>query len=167
MLNLDFTFGLDGISILFFCLSNFLVFLCIIFILNAELLKEFLISLTFINLLLLLIFSALDLFIFYVFFEAVLIPMSLLIGLWGSRERKIRAFYLFFFYTLVGSLLMLLGILYIHIKTGTSSFEYLLTWNFTLEEQCWLWLSFLISFIQSSYNKKHCTWDKTMTYTLQ
>ena len=85
LLNLDFTFGLDGISILFFCLSNFLVFLCIIFILNAELLKEFLISLTFINLLLLLIFSALDLFIFYVFFEAVLIPMSLLIGLWGSR----------------------------------------------------------------------------------
>ena len=146
LLNLDFTFGLDGISILFFCLSNFLVFLCIIFILNAELLKEFLISLTFINLLLLLIFSALDLFIFYVFFEAVLIPMSLLIGLWGSRERKVRAFYLFFFYTLVGSLLMLLGILYIHIKTGTSSLEYLLTWNFTLEEQCWLWLSFFISF---------------------
>ena len=146
LLNLDFTFGLDGISILFFSLSSFLIFLCIIFILNAELLKEFLISLTLINLLLLLIFSALDLLIFYVFFEAVLIPMSLLIGLWGSRERKVRAFYLFFFYTLVGSLLMLLGILYIHIKTGSSSLEYLLTWNFTLEEQCWLWLSFFISF---------------------
>jgi proton-translocating NADH-quinone oxidoreductase chain M len=72
--------------------------------------------------------------------------MSLLIGLWGSRERKVRAFYLFFFYTLVGSLFMLLGILYIFVKTGSSNLEYLLTWSFTLEEQCWLWLSFFMSF---------------------
>lgn len=146
LLNLDFTFGLDGISILFFSLSSFLIFLCVIFILDAQHLKELLISLTFMNLFLLLIFSALDLLLFYVFFEAILIPMSLLIGFWGSRERKIRAFYLFFFYTLVGSLLMLLGILYIQIKTGTSSLEYLSNWNFTLQEQCWLWLSFFFSF---------------------
>lgn len=146
ILNLDFTFGLDGISILFFSLSSLLIFLCVIFILDAEYLKELLVSLTLINLLLLLIFSSLDLLLFYVFFEVVLIPMSLLIGFWGSRERKIRAFYLFFFYTLVGSLLMLLGILYIHIKTGTSSLEYLSNWNFTLQEQCWLWVSFFVSF---------------------
>ena len=144
--NVDFSFGLDGISVLFFFLSSFLVFLCVVFILNTELLKESLIFLTLINLCLLLIFSALDLLIFYVFFEAVLIPMSLLIGLWGSRERKVRAFYLFFFYTLVGSLFMLLGILYIFTKTGTSNLEYLLTWNFTRQEQYWLWLSFFISF---------------------
>ena len=144
--NIDFSFGLDGISVLFFFLSSFLIFLCVIFILKTELLKESLIFLTLINLCLLLIFSALDLLIFYVFFEAVLVPMSLLIGLWGSRERKIRAFYLFFFYTLVGSLFMLLGILYVFTKTGTSNLEYLLTWSFTAEEQYWLWLSFFISF---------------------
>jgi proton-translocating NADH-quinone oxidoreductase chain M len=95
---------------------------------------------------LVLIFSTLDLVVFYVFFEGVLIPMSFLIGIWGSRERKIRAFYLFFFYTLVGSLFMLLGILYICIKTGSSSLEILFVWNFTKEEQQFLWLSFFLSF---------------------
>ena len=146
LLNIDFSFGLDGISVLFFFLSNFLIFLCVVFVLSAELLKEYMIFLSLINICLLLIFSSLDLIIFYVFFEAVLIPMSLLIGLWGSRERKVRAFYLLFFYTLVGSLLMLLGILYLLTKTGTSSLEYLLSWNFTFNEQCWLWLAFFVSF---------------------
>lgn len=145
-LNVDFSFGLDGISVLFFFLSSFLIFLSVIFVLETDLLKESLIFLFLINLFLLLIFSSLDLLIFYVFFEAVLVPMSLLIGLWGSRERKVRAFYLFFFYTLVGSLFMLLGILYIFVKTGSSNLEYLLTWSFTSEEQCWLWLSFFMSF---------------------
>jgi proton-translocating NADH-quinone oxidoreductase chain M len=145
-LNVDFSFGLDGISVLFFFLSSFLIFLSVIFVLETDLLKESLIFLSLINLFLLLIFSSLDLLVFYVFFEAVLVPMSLLIGLWGSRERKVRAFYLFFFYTLVGSLFMLLGILYIFVKTGSSNLEYLLTWSFTLEEQCWLWLSFFMSF---------------------
>jgi proton-translocating NADH-quinone oxidoreductase chain M len=145
-LNLDFTFGLDGVSIFFFLLSSFLIFSCVLFVWNTELLKEYLIALLLTNLFLLFVFSALDLLVFYIFFEAILIPMYLLIGLWGSRERKIRAVYLFFFYTLVGSLLMLLGLLYIYSTTGTFSLEYLLTWNFTFEEQCWLWLSFFISF---------------------
>jgi len=72
--------------------------------------------------------------------------MYLMIGLWGSRERKVRAVYLFFFYTLVGSLLMLVGLLYIYSQTGTLKLEYLLTYNFTFEEQCWLWLAFFVSF---------------------
>lgn len=146
LVNVDFSFGLDGVSVLFFFLSSLLIFLCVVFILETELLKESLIFLLLISACLLLIFSALDLLVFYIFFEAVLIPMSLLIGIWGSRERKVRAFYLFFFYTLVGSLFMLLGILYMLAKTGSSSLEYLLTWSFTIEEQCWLWLSFFISF---------------------
>lgn len=146
LLNIDFSFGMDGISILFFFLSSLLIFLCVISVLNTDLLKESIIFLSLINACLLLIFSSLDLIIFYVFFEAVLIPMSLLIGVWGSRERKVRAFYLLFFYTLVGSLFMLLGIIYLLIKTGTSSIEYLLSWNFTFNEQCWLWLAFFISF---------------------
>ena len=72
--------------------------------------------------------------------------MYLLIGLYGSRERKIRALYLFFFYTLFTSLLMLIGLIYIYSLTGSLDIEYILTWKFTFEEQCWLWLSFFFSF---------------------
>jgi hypothetical protein len=117
-----------------------------LFIWNESLLKEYAIVLTFLNLLLLLVFSVLDVLFFYIFFEAILIPMYLMIGLWGSRERKVRAVYLFFFYTLIGSLCMLLGLLYIYNLTGTLNFEYLLTYKFTFEQQYWLWLAFFLSF---------------------
>ena len=146
LLNLSFSFGLDGISIYFFVLSSFLIFLCTAFVWKSRLLKEYYISLNLISFLLLIIFSCLDLLAFYVFFEAILIPMYLLIGLWGSRERKIRAVYLFFFYTLVGSLLMLIGILYIYSKFGTFNLELLFAYSLTFEEQCWLWLAFFFSF---------------------
>jgi proton-translocating NADH-quinone oxidoreductase chain M len=146
ILNFAFSFGLDGVSIFFFVLSSFLIFLCILFVWESELLKEYIIALLLIDLLLLLVFSALDLLLFYVFFESILIPMYLMIGVWGSRERKIRAVYLFFFYTLFGSLLMLIGLLYIYSVAGTLNMEYLLTYNFTFEEQCWLWLAFFVSF---------------------
>jgi len=145
-LNLAFSFGLDGISIYFFLLTSFLFFLCILFVWNEILLKEYLICLLLIELLLLLVFSVLDLLLFYVFFEAILIPMFLLIGIWGSRERKLRAVYLLFFYTLVGSVLMLLGILYIYSIHGSLNLEYLLTCTFTFNEQYWLWLAFFLSF---------------------
>jgi NADH-quinone oxidoreductase subunit M len=145
--NLIFSFGFDGISILFFWLTSLLIFLCILFIWEDFYLKEYLINLLIIELLLLLVFSVLDLFLFYIFFEAILIPMYLIIGIWGSRERKVRAVYLLFFYTLFGSLLMLIGILYIYFVTGTSNLEYLLSYNlFTFEEQIWLWLAFFFSF---------------------
>ena len=146
ILNFAFTFGLDGISIFFFVLSSFLIFLCILFLWETNLLKEYIIALLLIDLFLLLVFSALDVLIFYICFEAILIPMYLIIGVWGSRERKIRAVYLFFFYTLFGSLLMLLGLMYIYSVCGTLNFEYLLSYNFTFNEQCWLWLAFFLSF---------------------
>ena len=147
LLNLTFSFGFDGISILFFWLTSLLIFLCVLFVWNDFYLKEYLINLLIIELLLLLVFSVLDLFLFYIFFEAILIPMYLIIGIWGSRERKIRAIYLLFFYTLFGSLLMLIGILYIYFTVGTSNLEYLLSYNlFSFEEQIWLWLAFFISF---------------------
>ena len=88
----------------------------------------------------------LDVFLFYIFFEAILIPMFILVGIWGSRERKIRAVYLLFFYTLFGSLLMLVGLLYMYTVAGTLNLEYLLAYKFTMEEQCWLWLAFFLSF---------------------
>jgi len=146
LMNLNFSFGLDGISIFFFVLTSFLIFLCILFIWNERFLKEYALNLLLIELLLLLVFSVLDVFLFYIFFEAILIPMFIMIGIWGSRERKIRAVYLLFFYTLFGSLLMLIGLLYIYSIAGTLNLEFLLTWNFTFEEQCWLWLAFFISF---------------------
>jgi proton-translocating NADH-quinone oxidoreductase chain M len=147
MLSLYFCFGFDGISILFFWLSSLLIFLCILFIWDDFYLREYLLNLLITELLLLLVFSVLDLFLFYIFFEAILIPMYLIIGLWGSRQRKIRAVYLLFFYTLFGSLLMLVGILYIYGITGSSNLEFLLGYNqFTFNEQIWLWLAFFFSF---------------------
>lgn len=145
-LNLSYSFGVDGISIFFFFLSSFLIFLCILFVWEEKLLKEYLLILLVLNLLLLLVFSVLDLFLFYIFFEAILIPMYLMIGTLGSRERKIRAAYLFFFYTLFGSLLMLIAIIYIYNLVGTLNLEYLFNWTFTFNEQYWLWIAFFLSF---------------------
>jgi proton-translocating NADH-quinone oxidoreductase chain M len=113
---------------------------------EEKLLKEYLLILLVLNLLLLLVFSVLDLFLFYIFFEAILIPMYLMIGTLGSRERKIRAAYLFFFYTLFGSLLMLIAIIYIYNLVGTLNLEYLFNWTFTFNEQYWLWIAFFLSF---------------------
>jgi len=76
----------------------------------------------------------------------VLIPMYLIVGIWGSRERKIRAAYFFFLYTLLGSVLMLLSILYIYYQIGTTDYEILLTFIFSKTEQKFLWLSFFGSF---------------------
>lgn len=145
-LNVYLSIGLDGISIFFFVLSSFLVFLCILFIWEEPLFRVYAINLLIIDLFLLLVFSVLDVLLFYIFFEAILIPMFLIIGIWGSRERKIRAVYLFFFYTLAGSLCMLAGLLYIYSIAGTLSFESLSSFNFKTVEQRWLWLSFFLSF---------------------
>lgn len=146
-LNINLSLGLDGISIFFFILSAFLIFLCVLFLWEeTESIKEYMIAFVFLDLLLLLVFSVLDIILFYIFFEAILIPMYLIIGVWGSRERKVRAVYLFFFYTLIGSLCMLVGLLYIYATVGNLNFEYLLSYPFTFEEQYWLWLAFFLSF---------------------
>jgi NADH-quinone oxidoreductase subunit M len=145
-INLNLTFGLDGISLLFFVLTSFLIFLCSFFIQNEKLLKEYLFCLFLIHFLLLIIFSVLDLFYFYIFFEALLIPMFLLIGIWGSRERKVRASYLLFFYTVLGSFLMLLSIIYIYITVGTFDFASLFNFKFPFKIQLFLWISFFIAF---------------------
>jgi proton-translocating NADH-quinone oxidoreductase chain M len=94
---------------------------------------------------LIVVFCAMDLLLFYIFFESVLIPMFLIIGIWGSRERKIRAAYMFFLYTLIGSVLMLLGILYIYYTVGTTDYEVLLQFEFSELEQKVLFLAFFAS----------------------
>jgi proton-translocating NADH-quinone oxidoreductase chain M len=145
-LNVYFLIGLDGISMYFFLLSSLLIFLCVLFVWDELLIKEYMIILLLLDLLLLFVFSTLDLLFFYISFEAILIPMYIMIGLWGSRERKIRAVYLFFFYTLLGSLSMLLALLYIYSKVGTLNYEYLYFLSFSFQEQKWLWLAFFLSF---------------------
>ncbi|KAI2504797.1 NADH-ubiquinone oxidoreductase chain 4 (mitochondrion) [Fragilaria crotonensis] len=109
-------------------------------------LKEYLISFLVMEFFLIGVFCVLDLLMFYIFFESVLIPMFLIIGVWGSRERKIRAAYFFFLYTLTGSILMLLSILYIYLQSGTTDYEILLTFTFSLFEQQLLWFTFFLSF---------------------
>ena len=145
-LNLSISVGLDGISIFFFVLSSFLIFLCIFFIWQEPFFRIYSLNLFIINLFLLFVFSVLNILFFYIFFEAILIPMFIIIGIWGSRERKIRAVYLFFFYTLVGSLCMLLGLLYIGIMVGSLNLEELVKYTFSELEQRWLWLAFFFSF---------------------
>ena len=113
---------------------------------NEKFLKEYMIVLLSINFLLLLIFSTIDLLFFYIFFEAVLIPMYLMIGFWGSRQRKIRAVYLFFFYTLIGSLCMLTALMYIYSVVGSLNYEYVYFYSFSLQEEYWLWIAFFLSF---------------------
>lgn len=146
-LNIYFYLALDGLSIPFLVLTTFLIFLSVLFIWNESNFKYYTILILIVELFLILIFSVLDIFIFYIFYEAILIPVFLMIGIWGSRERKIRAFYLFFFYTLIGSFFMLLAILYIYNKVGTLNVENVYYYkNFSFIEECYLWLAFSLSF---------------------
>ena len=108
--------------------------------------KEYALNLLLIELLLLLVFSVLDVFLFYIFFEAILIPMFVLVGIWGSRERKIRAVYLLFFYTLFGSFLMFVGLLYMYTLAGTLNLGNIFAYKFSMGEQCWFWFAFFFSF---------------------
>jgi proton-translocating NADH-quinone oxidoreductase chain M len=146
--NLNFSLGIDGISLFFLLLTTLLIPICLLASWDnvKSHVKEYLIAFLFMEALLILVFSVKDLLLFYIFFESILIPMFVIIGIWGSRERKIRASYLFFLYTLFGSVLMLLSILYVYFVAGTTDFEALLSHEFSLTEQKFLWLAFFESF---------------------
>lgn len=145
--NIKLLFGLDSLAVLFIFLTNFLVFLCVIFLYSYNVNKKnFLINLLALQLCLFFIFSSLDIFVFYVFFEVLVIPMYFIIGFWGSRERKIRAGYLLLYYTVASSVLLLVSLFYIYNLVGTFNFEYLLNYNFTFEDQLLLWVAFFLSF---------------------
>ena len=145
--NYNVVFGIDGLSLFFILLTTLLIFLCILGSWNNInfSIKEYFLCFLALDILLILVFSVRDVFLFYIFFESVLIPMFLVIGVWGSRERKIRAVYLFFFYTLIGSLFMLLAILYLYNKAGTTNYDVLLSLDLSQVEQNWLFLAFFLS----------------------
>lgn len=146
--NIEIYFGIDGISLFFIILTTFLIPLCILISRNSVkvYVKEYMMCFLLLELLLILVFSVLDLVLFYIFFESILIPMFIIIGIWGSRERKIGAAYQFFLYTLIGSLFFLLAILIIYFETGTTDVQILLTTQFPFYHQILLWLAFFASF---------------------
>lgn len=148
LLNINFILGIDGIGLLFVILTTLIFPICILSSwknINKNF-KEYMILLLLMESLLIIVFTVLDLLLFYVFFESILIPMFLMIGIWGSRRRKIRASYLLFFYTLFGSVLMLVAIMSIYVQTGTTDYQTLLLYDFNENKQKFLWLAFFLSF---------------------
>ena len=145
--NLKFAVGIDGISLPFVILSTFLIPLCIYFMWNTEKkkMKLYLSSFLLIETFLIGAFSAIDLFSFYIFFESILIPMYLIVGVWGG-SRRIYSAYKFFLYTLLGSVLMLIAIIFLYQEFGTTEIPKILNFNLPFYIQIWLWLAFFSSF---------------------
>ena len=145
---IKFKLGIDGISILFIVLTTFIIPICIISCINSikKRMNEFLISILILETFMIGVFCSLDLVIFYLFFEAGLIPMFLIIGIWGGSKRVYSAFK-FFLYTLLGSVLMLVAIITIYWSTGTTDIvEIINEIKIPSELQYVLWLAFFSSF---------------------
>ncbi|MCH8238618.1 MAG: NADH-quinone oxidoreductase subunit M [Proteobacteria bacterium] len=145
--SISYHLGVDGISMLFVILTTFLMPICVLASwksVNSRV-KEFMIAFLVLETLMIGVFCALDLVVFYLFFEGGLIPMFLIIGIWGG-ERRVYASFKFFLYTLLGSVLMLLAIMAMYWEAGTTDISLLLDYNFPASMQTWLWLAFFASF---------------------
>lgn len=139
--------GVDGIAMLLIVLSVFLMPICILASWESiqKRVPEYMAAFLLMETLMIGVFASLDLFLFYLFFEGGLIPMYLIIGIWGGA-RRIYASYKFFLYTLLGSVLMLLAMLYMVTVAGTTDIPTLLAYDFAPDVQTWLWLAFFASF---------------------
>jgi NADH-quinone oxidoreductase subunit M len=145
--SIKYKMGVDGISVLFVVLTALLMPLCILASWQSieDRVKEYMIAFLVLETLMLGVFCALDLILFYLFFEGGLIPMFLIIGIWGGK-RRVYASFKFFLYTLLGSLLMLLAMMAMYWQAGTTDIASLLNHKFPPEMQTWLWLAFFASF---------------------
>lgn len=145
--DINYYLGVDGISVLFVLLTVFLMPIVILASWESigKRVKEYMIAFLVLEALMIGVFTALDIFLFYVFFEGGLIPMYLLIGVWGGMNR-IYASFKFFLYTLLGSVLMLVAVLYMYIESGTTDIPRLMMYDFDVDVQSWLWLAFFASF---------------------
>ncbi len=144
---INYKVGVDGISILFIILTTFITPLCIISV-NSTIknrLKDFLVAILFMETMMIGVFCSLDLVIFYLFFEAGLIPMFLIIGIWGG-DRRVYSAFKFFLYTLLGSVLMLVAIISIYWISGTTDVIELYQIGIDAKYQNLLWLAFFSSF---------------------
>ncbi|MEE4208270.1 MAG: NADH-quinone oxidoreductase subunit M, partial [Parvularcula sp.] len=150
--------GVDGISVLFVLLTAFIMPICVLASWTAidRRVSDYMVAFLVLETTIMGVFTALDLVLFYVYFEASLIPMFLIIGIWGSpgtREifgrtvsNRVYAAFKFFLYTLFGSLLMLIALIYIFLSVGTTDIPTLLQFDFPAGVQTWLWLAFFASF---------------------
>jgi len=145
--NINYHLGVDGISMLFVLLTTLLTPICVLASWESikDRVKEYMISFLILETMMIGMFSALDMVIFYIFFEAVLIPMFLIIGVWGG-PRRVYASYKLFLYTLAGSVLMLLALLVMYLQAGTTDIQTLMATTFDPALQRWLWLAFFASF---------------------
>jgi NADH-quinone oxidoreductase subunit M len=146
-LNISYHMGVDGISMLFVILSTFLTPICILSAWEAiqKRVKEYMIAFLVLETMMVGMFCALDAILFYIFFEGVLIPMFIIIGVWGGPRRVYAAFKLFL-YTLLGSVLMLVALMAMYFQAGTSDIPTLMAHSFDYHTQLWLWLAFFASF---------------------
>ncbi len=146
-LGINYVVGVDGISILFVLLSAFLTPLCILSSWESiqDRVREYMLTFLMLETLMIGMFCALDLVIFYVFFEGVLIPMFLIIGIWGG-ERRIYSCFKFFLYTLLGSVLMLVAVITIYSQVGSTDLTMVAKHTFSTDMQKWLWLAFFAAF---------------------
>ncbi|GHE58323.1 NADH-quinone oxidoreductase subunit M [Camelimonas fluminis] len=142
-----FKLGVDGFSLPFIVLTAFLMPFCVLASWNSieHRVREYFIAFLILEATMIGVFAALDLVLFYLFFEAGLIPMFLIIGIWG-HDRRIYASFKFFLYTLLGSVLMLLAIMAMYWQAGTTDIPTLLQHKFGPQLQIWLWLAFFASF---------------------
>ena len=147
-LNIAYHMGVDGISVLFVVLSAFLMPICILASWESihSRVKEYMVAFLVLETMMIGMFSALDYVLFYVFFEGVLIPMFVIIGIWGSGERRIYAAFKLFLFTLLGSVLMLVALLAMYVQAGTTDIPTLLATDFSYNMQVWLWLAMFASF---------------------
>jgi NADH-quinone oxidoreductase subunit M len=139
--------GVDGISILFIVLTTFLMPICVLASWTSieDRTREYMIAFLVLETLMIGVFCALDLVLFYLFFEAGLIPMFIIIGVWGGK-RRVYASFKFFLYTLLGSVLMLIAMIAMWSFAGTTDIERLMATKFPADMQYWLWLAFFASF---------------------
>ncbi|PIW54743.1 MAG: NADH-quinone oxidoreductase subunit M [Sphingomonadales bacterium CG12_big_fil_rev_8_21_14_0_65_65_10] len=143
----SYALGIDGIALVLIALSVFLMPICILASWESITTRvgEYMAAFLIMELLMIGVFCAQDLFLFYIFFEAGLIPMYLIIGVWGGANR-IYASYKFFLYTLLGSVLMLIAMLWMVNVAGTTDIPTLMQYDFAADAQTWLWLAFFASF---------------------
>ncbi|MCG6857388.1 MAG: NADH-quinone oxidoreductase subunit M [Salaquimonas sp.] len=139
--------GVDGISMLFVILTTFLMPFAILASWESvqDRVREYMVAFLVLETFMIGVFTALDLMLFYIFFEAGLIPMFLIIGVWGGK-RRVYASFKFFLYTLLGSVLMLLAMMAMYWNANTTDIPTLLTHQFPASMQTWLWLAFFASF---------------------
>lgn len=140
--------GIDGLSLYLVLLTTFLTPICLVASWDSVSfdIKGFMLAQLLTEAMLLLVFTVLDLVLFYVFFEAVLVPLFLVVGVWGASTARVRASMLLFLYTLAGSLFMLVAIVTVYSHTGTTDLTVLDLSGMTLDTQRWLWLAFALAF---------------------